>query len=204
MTTILTSGPELSTQRATAESSPLLLADFPFPGPRSFSEDESPETLGIIISFIITSSLMIFYIEELLLQKSSPATIQTEGWVIDWVDRALDMTLEGCRLSSLNKPQLAIDPGILFSAAEALMVCLLGQTIKITGGNILCHIPGLAFLVEIMLLVLCLVINIPPRLLVVGEELRWRGGERACSIWLSSRCPFNGTSHTGLMANKDL
>ena len=74
------------------------------------------------------------------------------------------------------------------------MVCLLGQTIKITGGNILCHIPGLAFLVEIMLLVLGLVINIPPRLqLVVGEELRWRGGERVCSIWLSSRCPFNGT-----------
>ena len=52
------------------------------------------------------------------------------------------------------------------------MVCLLGQTIKITGGNILCHIPGLAFLVEIMLRVLGLVINIPPRLLVVGEELR--------------------------------
>ena len=148
---------------------------------------------------------MIFYIEELLLQKSSPATIQTEGWVIDWVDRALDMTLEGCRLSSLNKPQLAINPDILFSAAEALMVCLLGQTIKITGGNVLRHIPGLAFLVEIMFMVVGLVINIPNRLqLVVGEELRWRGGERACSIWLSSRCPFNGTSHTGLMANKDL
>ena len=70
------------------------------------------------------------------MQKSSPATIQTEGWVLDWVDRALDMTLEGCRLSSLNKPQLAIDPDILFSAAEALMVCLLGQTMKITGGQL--------------------------------------------------------------------
>ena len=55
LTMILTSGPELSTQRATAESSLLLPADFPFPGPRSFSEDESPETLEIIISFIITS-----------------------------------------------------------------------------------------------------------------------------------------------------
>ena len=73
------------------------------------------------------------------------------------------------------------------------MVCLLGQTIKITGGNILCHIPGLAFLVEIMLMVGGLVINIPPRLLVVGEELRRRGGERVCSIWLSSRYPFKGT-----------
>ena len=52
------------------------------------------------------------------------------------------------------------------------MVCLLGQTIKITGGNILGQIPGLAFLVEIMLMVVGLVINIPPRLLVVGEELR--------------------------------
>ena len=52
------------------------------------------------------------------------------------------------------------------------MVCLLGQTIKITGGNILCHIPGLAFLVEIMLMVVGLVINIPPRLQVVGEELK--------------------------------
>ena len=74
------------------------------------------------------------------------------------------------------------------------MVCLLGQTIKITGGNILCHIPGLAFLVEIMFMVVGLVINIPPRLqLVVGEELRWRGGERVYSIWLSSRYLFNGT-----------
>ena len=53
------------------------------------------------------------------------------------------------------------------------MVCLLGQTIKITGGNILCHIPGLAFLVEIIFMVVGLVVNnIPPRLLVVGEELR--------------------------------
>ena len=124
------------------------------------------------------------------MQKSTPATIQTEGWVIDWIDRALDMTLEGCRLSSLNKPQLAIDPGILFSAAEALMVCLLGQTIKITGGNILCHIPGLAFLVEIKLMVVSLVIiDGPPRLLM-GEELSWRGGERVFSTWLSFRCPL--------------
>ena len=38
------------------------------------------------------------------------------------------------------------------------MVCLLGQTIKITGGNIFCHIPGLAFLVEIKLVVVRLVI----------------------------------------------
>ena len=69
------------------------------------------------------------------------------------------------------------------------MVCLLGQTIKITGGNILCHIPGLAFLVEIVFLVVSLIIfDCPPRLLV-GEELRWRGGERVYSTWLSSRCP---------------
>ena len=138
------------------------------------------------------------------MERSTPATIHSQGWVSDWVDRAFGMDFEGGRLSFLNKHKVAIHLNILFSAAEALMVCLLGQTIKITGGNVLCHIPGLAFLVEIMLLVLGLVINIPPRLLVVGEELRWRGGERACSIWLSSRCPFNGTSHTGLMANKDL
>ena len=78
----------------------------------------------------------------------------------------------GGHLASLSKPHPAIDLNIPFSAALALMVCLLGQTIKITGGNILCHIPGLAFLVEIMLMVVGLVINIPPRLLVVGEELR--------------------------------
>ena len=139
------------------------------------------------------------------MQKSTPATIQTEGWVLDWVDRALDMTLEGCRLSSLYKPQLAIDPDILFSAAEALMVCLLGQTIKITGGNILCHIPGLAFLVEIKLMIVCLIIfDCPPRLVVVGEELRWRGGERVCSTWLSSRCPSMARAHSDLMTNSAL
>ena len=106
------------------------------------------------------------------MQRSTLATIHSEGWVSDWVDRALDMDFEGGRLSFLNKHKVAIHLNILFSAAEALMVCLLGQTIKITGGNILGHIPGLAFLVEIMLRVLGLVINIPPRLLVVGEELR--------------------------------
>ena len=138
------------------------------------------------------------------MQRSPLATIHSEGWVSDWVDRALNMDFEGGNLSFLNKHKVAIHLNILFSAAEALMVCLLGQTIKITGGNVLCHIPGLAFLVEIVFLVVSLIIfDCPPRLLV-GEELRWRGGERACSIWLSSRCPFNGTSHTGLMANKDL
>ena len=75
------------------------------------------------------------------------------------------------------------------------MVCLLGQTIKITGGNVLCHIPGLAFLVEIVFLVVSLIIfDCPPRLLV-GEELRWRGGERVCSTWLSSRCPSMARAH---------
>jgi len=59
------------------------------------------------------------------LQRNTPATIHSEGWVSDWVDRAFDMD---------------------FEAVEALMVCLLGLTIKITGGNVLCHIPGLAFL----------------------------------------------------------
>ena len=136
------------------------------------------------------------------MERSTPATIHSQGWVSDWVDRAFGMDFEGGRLSFLNKHKVAIHLNILFSAAEALMVCLLGRTIKIAGGNILCHIPGLAFLVEIKLMVVRL-IDCPPRL-VVGEELRWRGGERACSIWLSSRCLFNGTSHTGLMANKDL
>ena len=123
------------------------------------------------------------------MERSTPATIHSQGWVSDWVDRAFGMDFEGGRLSFLNKHKVVIHLNILFSAAEALMVCLLGRTIKITGGNILCHIPGLAFLVEIKLVVVRLVIiDCPPRL-VVGKELRWRGGERVCSTWLSSRCP---------------
>ena len=138
------------------------------------------------------------------MQRSTPATIHSEGWVSDWVDRALYMDYNGGHLPSLSKPHLAIDLNIPFSAAEALMVCLLGQTIKITGGNILCHIPGLAFSVEIKLMVVSLVIiDYPPRL-VVGEELRWRGGERVCSTWLSSRCPSMACAHSDLMTNNAL
>ena len=97
------------------------------------------------------------------MQRSPLATIHSEGWVSDWVDRAFHMDFEGGHLSFLNKHKVAIDLNILFSAVEALMVCLLGQTIKITGGNVLCHIPGLAFLVEIKLMVVSIVIiNGPP------------------------------------------
>ena len=139
------------------------------------------------------------------MQLSCPATIHSEGWVSDWVHRALDMDFEGGHLPSLSKPHLAIDLNIPFSAALALMVCLLGQTIKITGGNVLCHIPGLAFLVEIKLMIVCLIIfDCPPRLVVVGEELRWRGGERVCSTWLSSRCPSMARAHSDLMTNSAL
>ena len=84
------------------------------------------------------------------------------------------------------------------------MVCLLGQTIKITGGNILCHIPGLAFLVEIKLMVVSLIIIDGPTRLLVGEELRWRGGERVCSTWLSSRCPSMARALSDLMTNNAL
>ena len=138
------------------------------------------------------------------MQRSTPATIHSEGWVSDWVDRALDMDYDGGHLPSLSKPHPAIDLYIPFSAALALMVCLLGQTIKITGGNVLCHIPGLAFLVEIKLVVVRLVIiDCPPRL-VVGEELRWRGGERVCNTWLSSRCPSMACAHSDLMTSNAL
>ena len=138
------------------------------------------------------------------MERSTPATIHSQGWVSDWVDRAFGMDFEGGRLSFLNKHKVAIHLNILFSAAEALMVCLLGRTIKIAGGNVLCHIPGLAFLVEIKLVVVRLVIiDCPPRL-VVGEELRWRGGERVCSTWLSSRCPSMACDHSDLMTNNAL
>ena len=70
------------------------------------------------------------------MQRSTPATIHTEGWVVDWVERALHMDGEGGHLSSLNRPHVAIDLNFLFSAAEALFVCLLGQTMKITGGQL--------------------------------------------------------------------
>jgi len=62
----------------------------------------------------------IFPFQELLLLSSSPSTIHSEGWIVDWVDRACDFEME--------------------DAAAGLMVSLVGLTINITGANI----PGFA------------------------------------------------------------
>ena len=101
----------------------------------------------------------------------------------------------------------------------ALFVCLLGQTMKITGGKLhqasvlpdpwvdssspRFYVVEYPTMVEIKLIGL-VIIDCPPRLAVVGGELRWQGGERLCTTWLSSRYPFNGTCSTGLMTNKAL
>ena len=54
-------------------------------------------------------------------------------------------------------------------------------------------------------MVVCLIIfDCPSRLVVVGEELRWRGGVRVCSTWLSSRCSLMARAHSDLMTNNAL
>jgi len=57
----------------------------------------------------------IFPFQELLLQRNSPSTIHNELWILDWVDHASGLWDK--------------------DAADALMVSLLGLTIKITGAK---------------------------------------------------------------------
>merc|ERR1719500_433047 len=58
----------------------------------------------------------IFPFQELLLLNSLPSTIHSEGWIVDWVDRARDFEIK--------------------DAADGLMVSLVGLTLSITGANI--------------------------------------------------------------------
>ena len=76
--------------------------------------------------------------QELLLLSSRPCTIHSEGWIVDWVDRARDIEIKDGWFWSFQRfdSTLIVKLNPEHSAAAGLMVSLVGLTIKITGAEI--------------------------------------------------------------------
>ena len=74
-------------------------------------------------------------VQELLLQRNSPSTIHNELWILDWVHHASQFWDKDGRFSFSSVSITVSIMQYAHTAADALMVSLLGLTIKITGAN---------------------------------------------------------------------
>ena len=82
--------------------------------------------------------------------KSPLSTIHSEGWIVDWVDRARDFETKDGWFWSFQRfdSTLIVKLNPEHSAAVGLMVSLVGLTIKITGAEI----PGFDLKVQFELM----------------------------------------------------
>ena len=74
-------------------------------------------------------------VQELLLQRSPLSTIHNELWILDWVDHASGLWDKDGRFSFSSVSITVSIMQYAHTAADALMVSLLGLTIKITGAK---------------------------------------------------------------------